>query len=504
MKFFYKPAYYYILVDLSILFLSFYIVLAWLPLTTSTPFQKYSDVSFVYFIVWFFNSYILKRYRPLHKQKYWISIVRLFYTVILNFIVFWFLLHNFFKPYSGYVLLSFSLGVFIINYISLSIYYAYRLAIDYNEIYFEPSEREDAALISLPKVDKESYQKICEIINNHSGTRVLSYLKNQVDLYSGNTFLYINNSSANLQLIPKYRFQTIVQLEPLNNTLNINENLFVINEKLPDKGILICCYESKSTRKARILKKYPILINYLIYLIDFIVKRMLPKIFLTSHLYNLIRNGKNQILSKAEVLGRLYCSGFELVNEKKIGNLNFVIVQRVHPPQKEQVRVYGPLIRLHRIGKNGKLIQIYKFRTMHPYSEYLQSYIFERNNLKQGGKIKRDIRITSWGYFLRKYWLDELPMFFNWFKGETKLVGVRPLTPHYYSLYTSELQNKRIQHKPGLLPPFYVDMPETIDEIQASEMKYLIDCETYGTFKTDVKYFFRIIYNIIVKKARSS
>ncbi|HET7734161.1 MAG TPA: hypothetical protein VFK73_10015, partial [Paludibacter sp.] len=66
------------------------------------------------------------------------------------------------------------------------------------------------------------------------------------------------------------------------------------------------------------------------------------------------------------------------------------------------------------------------------------------------------------------------------------------------------LQEKRIKYKPGLLPPFYADMPRTLDEIQESEMKYLTLCEEKGVFITDVKYLFGILKNILFKRARSA
>ena len=104
---------------------------------------------------------------------------------------------------------------------------------------------------------------------------------------------------------------------------------------------------------------------------------------------------------------------------------------------------------------------------------------------------------------MRQFWLDELPMIINILKGDLKIVGVRPLSKHYYSLYTKELQDKRIDSKPGLLPPFYVDMPSTLDEIIESELKYLRAYEK-RPFLTDMRYFFSICSNIIVRKARSN
>jgi len=285
---------------------------------------------------------------------------------------------------------------------------------------------------------------------------------------------------------------------------NINSKLSVINEKLPDNGIFVCCFESKSTRKKRIIGKAPKGFNYFIYIFDFLFKRVMPKLYFTRRLYYFLTQGNNRIFSKAEVLGRLYCLGFKVVLEKKIGQLTYVISQRNKEPELVQKRNYGTLIRLQRFGKNKESIQVYKIRTMHPYSEYLQSYIYDRHSLNKEGKFNKDLRITTIGRFMRKYWIDEFPMILNILKGEMKIVGVRPLSMQYFNLYNKELQDKRIKYKPGLLPPFYADLPHTLDEIQESEMKYLLDCETKGVFKTDLRYFLVILKNILIKKARSS
>ena len=95
-------------------------------------------------------------------------------------------------------------------------------------------------------------------------------------------------------------------------------------------------------------------------------------------------------------------------------------------------------------------------------------------------------------------------MLLNLLKGDMKLVGVRPISQHYFSLYCKELQEQRVKHKPGLLPPFYADMPKTLDEIQASEIRYLTMCEERGTLLTDFIYFWRIVCTIVFKRARSS
>ena len=427
-----------------------------------------------------------------------------FYRPSKIYVVFVLLIYFLFQRYSINVLITITLGVFIVNYIFLSLYFAYRFAVEYNDIKLEyPDERKNAQPRPDSKLDEESYEQICSTIRKHSDEQVLSFLQRHIDLSSTNTRVFFTTDPANLQMIPNYEYTTIVQLERLNNMRNINKKLKIINEKLPEKGIFICCFETKSTRKKEILSKYPKAIRLIIYSFDFVFKRVMPKIIFTRGLYYLITGGKNRIFSKTEIFGRLYCFGYKVVFDKKIGQLNYVIAQRMKQPERIQKRIYGPMIRLKRFGKDRKPFDVYKLRTMHPYSEYLQSYIFERNSLNQNGKFYKDIRITTIGSFLRKYWLDELPMLFNLLKGEIKLVGVRPLSPQYYGLYNKELQDKRIKFKPGLFPPFYADMPRSLEEIQESEMKYLTACETKGVFLTDFKYFFRILNNILFKRARS-
>ncbi len=164
---------------------------------------------------------------------------------------------------------------------------------------------------------------------------------------------------------------------------------------------------------------------------------------------------------------------------------------------------YGPLIKLRRVGKGGKDIKVYKMRTMHPYAEYLQEYVYQKHSLQEGGKFKDDFRVSTLGKIMRRLWIDELPMFINFFRGELKIVGVRPLSKHYFNLYSKELQERRIKYKPGLVPPFYVDKPKTLDEIMASEIKYF-DAYDKNPVLTDIKYFFAAFYNIIFKKYRSN
>jgi lipopolysaccharide/colanic/teichoic acid biosynthesis glycosyltransferase len=266
--------------------------------------------------------------------------------------------------------------------------------------------------------------------------------------------------------------------------------------------MFMVCSETIDLRKARIKHSLPPFYNRIYYFFDFILMRIFPSVPGGRLVYGLFTGGKRRVISRTEVLGRLSACGFEIVEKKDIKDQFFVIAKKTNLPVSRVAPSYGLLIYLKRIGLNGDYFKVYKLRTMFPYSEYIQHYIFNNNRLDQNGKIKDDFRITSAGRLLRKYWIDELPSLWNWFRGDMKLVGVRPLSKHFYSLYTSELQQKRIRFKPGLIPPFYADLPKSLDEIMASELRYLEAYEK-SPYRTDLLYFFKAIYNIIIKGAKS-
>lgn len=505
MKIFYKPVPVYLIFDILILVLSIFVLLEWFPLTTATPYEKYDEAAVYYCITWVISSYFFGRYLPIKKRNYFDALFQIFYVSLFVFGLLW-ALSNIFTPgrYSINVLLTYTLGIFILNYLFFGILYAWLYAVEYEIIITPPQVRENAQLKNANYRDEDSFNELCSAIEEYSGLNCLNFLKQKFDLKSGNTKVLFSTNFFDLKSIANYQYSTIIHLPRLNDIRGINKLFSVLNEKLADDGSIVCCFESKSTHKKNIFDNYPPLINSFIYLVDYLFRRVMPKIHVINKLYFYITQGKNRIISKTEVFGRLYCCGYEIVGDKKIGKLNYTIAHRIKQPESFMMRTYGPFIKLRRFGKNGKMFNVYKMRTMHPYSEYLQKYIYDNNQLSEGGKFNRDVRINTIGRFLRKYWLDELPMLLNLVKGDLKIVGVRPLSSQYFSLYSKELQDKRIKFKPGLLPPFYADMPGTLDEIQASEMKYLVECETKGVYKTDFKYFFLIIKTIIFKKARSA
>jgi lipopolysaccharide/colanic/teichoic acid biosynthesis glycosyltransferase len=485
---------------------AYLIVVSWFPFTTPYPLQKYWRAYFIVYIpISFIVGVTFHKYHSYRFRKIREVINTILRTDLLVFMVTGSIAMLFPSlKLSIYAFFAFIAVMFLFELVAVSIYYAFRDAVNVERYQVNREiEKKTVELKSAYLLDSKTVEDIENRIANFTGASVLRNLKKYAQLNMSNTIVVSTSTIFNVLSLKQNRFSTIINLMKINDIRSINEFFVAVHDKLPFQGVFIGCFLSKSQYKKDFMAKYPPVLNYFLYIFAYIFKRVLPKWSFSREFYFWITGGKKRVLSKAEILGRLYATGFVVTNEFKADRLSFFVAKKCNEPVRSEVVNYSPIIKLNRVGKNGKFFKVYKFRTMHPYSEFLQSYIYEKNDLQEGGKFRHDIRITSVGNFMRKYWLDELPMIFNLLKGDMKPVGVRPLSKHYFSLYSKELQEKRTKHTPGLLPPFYADMPKTLDEIQASELKYLDACQKNGTVATDLKYIWKILANIIFKKARS-
>ena len=231
-------------------------------------------------------------------------------------------------------------------------------------------------------------------------------------------------------------------------------------------------------KKAVIYSRYPKGINRLYYGFHYLWHRVFPKIKGLKNIYFAVTKGRNRTFHRVEILGRLYHAGFEVLYENTTHGEFRVLARKVKEPITEGIPSSSPIAKLNRVGKNGKLITVYKFRTMYSYSEYLQEYVYQHRRLDNTGKFYHDYRVNTIGSLLRKTWMDELPMVVNMLKGEMKLVGVLP--PLYYEK----------------------EQPETLEGIQESERRY-IEAYLKHPFRTDWRYFWGILENIFIKHKHS-
>ncbi|MBN1162323.1 sugar transferase [Patescibacteria group bacterium] len=150
----------------------------------------------------------------------------------------------------------------------------------------------------------------------------------------------------------------------------------------------------------------------------------------------------------------------------------------------------------HRVGKNQRPFRFYKFRSMIPNAhEYLvnnkelyKKYVDNNYKLRE----EDDPRIIKGGAFMRKYSIDELPQFFNVFKGDMSMVG-----PRAYYFYEIEEQSKRYKQAPGYIREVLTAKPGITGTWQVSGRSEVAFLER---IKMDAKYAKKrsILYDLLV------
>jgi lipopolysaccharide/colanic/teichoic acid biosynthesis glycosyltransferase len=156
----------------------------------------------------------------------------------------------------------------------------------------------------------------------------------------------------------------------------------------------------------------------------------------------------------------------------------------------------GPIIfKQQRVGKNGNLFDIYKFRTMTVYKpiqsehEYVAKLLAEPETKARDWYLQNDARVTRVGGFLRKYALNELPSLFNVLKGDMNIVGPRPVLPFEAERFSEEM-SIILTTVPGIIG-LSVDEATTYDEMIKKDLEYV----RHQSFALDLKIILRTIPN---------
>lgn len=142
-----------------------------------------------------------------------------------------------------------------------------------------------------------------------------------------------------------------------------------------------------------------------------------------------------------------------------------------------------------RPGKNGKVFNVYKFRSMTD----------ERD--EQGDLLPDEIRLTKFGQLLRKLSLDELPQLFNVLKGDMSFVGPRPLLVEYLPLY-NERQARRHEVRPGITGWAQVNGRNAISWEQKFE--YDVWYVENQSILLDLKILFQTVKKVFIREGISA
>lgn len=335
---------------------------------------------------------------------------------------------------------------------------------------------------------------------------VYRFLDENIDLsridYMSSEILSSSNP-YNAEVLPDDSLNFFMNLHEMNDLRRINQYLIEVNKKLRDGGIFVGRFEPFTKRRQRFLNRYPYYLANIVYMVDFVWRRVFPKLPVLQKFYFAVTRGEHRVLSKAEGLGRLYYCGFEIVALREIGNFVYFAARKAKEPSTDPNPSYAPVFKMERMGRHGQPIYVYKFRTMHPYSEYLQDYVLRISGYSDIGKPAEDFRVTAWGKLMRRYWLDELPQLINVFRGEMRLVGVRPISRRFLSEFPEDVRDLRMKYKPSCIPAYVSLLKQSKDGFIEAETTYILEKEKSPVW-TDVKYLYLAVYNIFTNKIRSA
>lgn len=154
----------------------------------------------------------------------------------------------------------------------------------------------------------------------------------------------------------------------------------------------------------------------------------------------------------------------------------------------------------YRLGKNGKKIGVYKFRSMKQFEGELEDILTPEQlyQYRTEFKIDNDPRITKIGNYLRKSSLDELPQLINIMKGDLSVVGPRPIVPAELSInYTENEQELFLSVKPGLTGYWqaYARNNVTYESGKRQEME-MFYCHNASLW-LDIKILFKTVESVV-------
>lgn len=145
----------------------------------------------------------------------------------------------------------------------------------------------------------------------------------------------------------------------------------------------------------------------------------------------------------------------------------------------------NPFYTQKRTGKNGKVFNMYKFRSMRVETEI------------NGRKLTHDERVTKVGKFIRKTSIDELPQIINILKGDMSFIGPRPWITEYYDSF-NDTQKRRVEVLPGLSGLAQVKGRNGLTIFD--KIKYDLEYVNNISLMFDLKIIFMTIYTVLKKE----
>ena len=355
---------------------------------------EYRYLLFFFYSIWFISSILSKKYNlirpksfrqglhPLNRSFLYMAVLLFFIIFIFKlfhysrFIILVTLIIYFFLEISAYgvfYLYSWGPNVNIVNEDDNHTNYAITEELQEDEIHIDTKGRRvnEPLKSKLKERYLEQYQKIYNFIDSAINLDAIN---------ASDSLVLDANIDVSVYSILNSRLEFVCNLHKINDIRRLNKFFRAVNKKLIKGGYFVGVVETLEQRLKRKFSKYSKYLRKFLHFIDFIWTRIFPELPVLKRIYFMIHGKDRRIISQCETLGRLYFCGFSLVDMKEIDQKLYFIVKKVKSSIEDKDPSNGLIFRQKRIGMNGEIIYAYKFRTMHPYSEYIINICMNKIN----------------------------------------------------------------------------------------------------------------------------
>ena len=321
------------MVDIIVWVIAALLCMLWRWVADKSEIASYWALFGVMAALWVLVGFVVQLYRSYKDTWFWQSMVSVVADAAILIGLCWWLLPKLPYNLSPRVAMWTILIVGAIETVVVLIEHYWKYATNMTVPVMTIEQRKNAHVTREDtKRSKASIESIHQSVLSVTTEADYYMLRKKARLDSMQTRVVCNRDMFGLLQLPDYQYATIVDMTLLNDMRGINKRFCIVNQKLPDEGRYVCCYRPQEYMKQKLLRQWPWGIRWIVYTLYFFRKRVIPRLLLTSRLYYDVTHGRKRMLSKTEVLGRLYYCGFEVDEIVPMGHIEYVFAHRKSQP----------------------------------------------------------------------------------------------------------------------------------------------------------------------------
>ncbi len=305
------------------------------------------DILCMFLSVWLLTSLVLRKFEKDNFNSVYSLAALNIKSSLCMAVGLAFIIHGFHYYYLSRAQIFGTLAIFAV--LELAVFWLYYRHRDYKkaeqEAEYQLSTRQKQFQCSLPS-EGEKNEPCADPVDlkiHHAlhffEPNLYPFIRKRVDLSSidaSESALVYTDNFFNLDVLENFGRKMIVNLHKINDMRFLNQYFLLAHAKLKPYGYLVGKAHTLATHKTHFFRQFSgQYISRFLYMFDFLWHRIFPKLPVTKKLYFALTKGKNRLVSKAEIFGRLFFCGFRPIAEIEISDRLYFIAQKVMTPSED-------------------------------------------------------------------------------------------------------------------------------------------------------------------------